>query len=70
MPRYEFEGRTPAEAAIKACEELGVTRSELKYDVVSDAGEGIDRRVRIATEMSGAPRSRPPAELSDCFDKP
>jgi spoIIIJ-associated protein len=43
----QFEGRSPAEAAIKACEALGVGRSEIKYDVVSDVGQGFERRVTI-----------------------
>ncbi len=59
MPRYEFEGRSAAEAAIKACEQLGITRSALRYEVVSETGEGIERRVKIALEHDGAsaPRS-------------
>lgn len=48
MARYEFEGRSAAEAAIKACEELGITRAALRYDVVSESGAGIDKRVLIA----------------------
>ncbi len=58
MARQEFEGRTPAEAAIKACETLGVTRASLKYEVISETGEGIDRRVRIAVEV-GEGRATP-----------
>jgi spoIIIJ-associated protein len=65
MARHEFEGRTPAEAAIKACETLGVTRSALKYEVISETGEGIDRRVRIAVELDENRRAEPmPAERS------
>ena len=50
MARHEFEGRSAAEAAIKACEQLGVTRSALRYEVLSETGEGLDRRVVIAVD--------------------
>lgn len=50
MPTGEFEGRTAAEAAIKACDKFGVSRSQLKYEVLSDEGEGLDRLVRIRAE--------------------
>ena len=45
MAEQEFTGRSAAEAAIKACEALGLTRSELTYRVVSDEGEGAVRMV-------------------------
>ena len=48
----EFEGRTAAEAAINACDALGTTRSQLKYDVKSDEGEGLDRRVVISVDVA------------------
>ncbi len=44
---HVFEGRSAAEAAIRACEALGVTRSDLRYEVVSEVGEGLERRVKI-----------------------
>ncbi len=47
----QFEGRSAAEAAIRACEELGVTRAALRYNTLSDTGEGIDRRVVIEVEV-------------------
>jgi len=50
MARQQFEGRSAAEAAIKACEALGTTRSALRYDVVSETGEGLERRVVIAVD--------------------
>lgn len=54
----DFEGRSAAEAAIKACEAFGVTRSALVYDVVSDTGEGLARRVVIrARAAEGAAAS-------------
>ena len=40
MPRGEFEGRTAAEAAIKACDDWGVSRSQLKFDVISEEDRG------------------------------
>lgn len=63
MSRLQFEGRTPAEAAIKACEELGTTRSALKYDVVSDEGEGIDRKVVISVDKAAQPVPSAPVTL-------
>ena len=48
----EFEGRTAAEAAINACNALGTTRSQLKYEVKSDEGEGLDRRVVISVDAA------------------
>ena len=48
----EFEGRTAAEAAINACNALGTTRSQLKYEVKSDEGEGLDRRVVISVDVA------------------
>ena len=48
----EFEGRTAAEAAINACDALGTTRSQLKYEVKSDEGEGLDRRVVISVDVA------------------
>ena len=48
----EFEGRTAAEAAINACNALGTTRSQLKYELKSDEGEGLDRRVVISVDVA------------------
>ena len=48
----EFEGRTAAEAQINACDSLGVTRSQLKYELKSDEGEGLDRRVVISVDVA------------------
>ena len=50
MPMQEFEGRTAAEAAIKACEVFGISRSQLDYKVLKDEGEGMERRVVIQAE--------------------
>jgi spoIIIJ-associated protein len=50
MDTRQFTGRSAAEAAIKACEALGVTRSALRYEIVTDTGEGLDRRVTIAVQ--------------------
>ncbi|MBI3179874.1 MAG: Jag N-terminal domain-containing protein [Deltaproteobacteria bacterium] len=55
MSTRQYEGRSAAEAAIKACEELGVPRSALKYNVISESGEGLDRRVVIAVEIDVSP---------------
>jgi len=55
MPRTQFEGRSAAEAAIKACEQLGLTRADIRYEVVSETGEGIDRRVTIAVDAEARP---------------
>ncbi|MEM6558570.1 MAG: R3H domain-containing nucleic acid-binding protein [Myxococcota bacterium] len=70
MARETFEGRSAAEAAIKACERLGVSRSQLKYDVVSEDGEGLDRRVVIAVDVTAAPSpaSMPTADEIDDDD--
>jgi len=54
MGRREFTGRSAAEAAIKACEELGTSRSQLKYDIVSDTGAGLERRVVIGVDADQA----------------
>lgn len=61
MSRYEFEGRSAAEAAIKACEQLGLIRSELRYQVLSESGEGIERRVVIAVDHDPTARVAAPA---------
>ena len=61
MARHEFEGRSAAEAAIKACEELGITRAALRYEVVSESGEGIDRRVVIAVSHDASAAAAPVA---------
>ena len=53
----QFEGRSPAEAVINACEALGLTRSEVKYEVISDVGEGFGRRVSIRVEATPRPAS-------------
>jgi predicted RNA-binding protein Jag len=50
----QYEGRSAAEAAIKACDELGVTRSDLKYDVVSETGEALSRKVVISVDMEAS----------------
>ncbi len=55
MGEQQFEGRSAAEAAIKACEVLGTTRSALKYKVVSETGEHLERRVVIAVEAAARP---------------
>ncbi|OGQ77280.1 MAG: hypothetical protein A2289_02320 [Deltaproteobacteria bacterium RIFOXYA12_FULL_58_15] len=48
----QFKGRTAAEAAIKACEELGVTRAALRYEIVSETGDDLaTRRVVISVEV-------------------
>ena len=54
MSDRQFEGRTAAEAAIKACEALGTTRAALKYRVVSETGEALERRVVIAVDAQAA----------------
>ena len=48
----EYEGRSVAEAAIKACEDLGITRSQLPYKVLSEKGEGLERWVTIAVDVT------------------
>lgn len=67
MTKQRYEGRTAAEAAIKACEALGLTRSELRHTVVSDEGELLARRVVIEVEAAEkrAPSSRQSAPPSD-----
>lgn len=68
MSRREFQGRSAAEAAIKACEALGVSRSELKYDVVSDVGEGLARVVVISAAVpEGGTR---PVERDEHSERP
>src|SRR5690242_13797934 len=57
MAAQRFEGRTAAEAAIKACETFGVSRADLKYSVVTDEGEGLNRRVAIMAEPGSEPRA-------------
>ena len=42
-----YEGRTRDEAIVKACTELNVARDELHFEVASDEGRGLYRRVRI-----------------------
>ena len=61
MTERQFEGRSVAEAAIKACETLGVTRSNLRYRVVSETGELLDRRVVIAVNEEAMPKAAAPA---------
>lgn len=61
MSHTRFSGRTAAEAAIRACEELGTTRSELRYDVVEDEGEGLARRVTIEVKNAAKLAPEPPA---------
>ena len=58
MSEQEFEGRSVAEAAIKACEVLNTTRPELRYRLVSETGEGMGRHVVIAVTP---PVARAPA---------
>ncbi len=60
MPEQQFEGRSAAEAAIKACETFGVSRGQLQYDVLSDEGEALDRRVVIKARTDAAPVSTEP----------
>lgn len=50
--KRQFTGRSVAEASIKACEALGLTRSELKHELVSQTGEALARKVVIAVEVS------------------
>ena len=59
MTERQFEGRSVAEAAIKACETLGVTRSNLRYRVVSETGELLERRVVIAVNEEATPKPAP-----------
>jgi spoIIIJ-associated protein len=60
MTQRQFEGRSAAEAAIKACEVLGLTRSALRYEMVSDTGEKMARRVVISVDVSTPPPAAPP----------
>ena len=64
----QFEGRSVAEAAIKACEVLGTTRSALKYRVVSETGELLNRRVVIAVTADAAAVS-PARDRDDDHDR-
>lgn len=48
----QFSGRSAAEAAIKACESLGTTRSKLVFSVLSEDGEGLSRKVVISVDKS------------------
>lgn len=59
MTQRQFEGRSAAEAAIKACEVLGLTRSALRYEVISEQGEQLARRVVISVDVSNVPASVP-----------
>jgi len=59
MERQEFVGRTAAEAAIKACDEFGISRSQLKFEVVSDEGDGLERNVKIIATSTGGSISGP-----------
>ncbi len=68
MGDQTFEGRTAAEAAIKACDALGVTRAALTYEVVSESGEGIDRKVVISVEVDREAAERAAQEPDD--DRP
>jgi spoIIIJ-associated protein len=61
MARREFMGRSAAEAAIKACEELGISRSQLHYEGVSDSGEGLARQVIIAVDAEPGERASVPS---------
>jgi spoIIIJ-associated protein len=67
MSERTFEGRSAAEACIVACEELGVSRDELDYEVVSDTGQGLERKVAIkASAKEGAlPPRRDQVSSSD-----
>ena len=71
MSQMQFTGRTAAEAAIQACDRLGLTRPELKYDVVDDVGEGLTRSVTIAVHDVPARReSEPEAPQRLPFERP
>ena len=70
MSKQQFEGRSAAEAAIKACEALGVTRSELKHTVVSDTGEGLARKVTIEVEATPRPAAPAPARYEADAESP
>jgi len=65
-----FSGLTEAEAAIKACEQLSVARSQLKYTVVTR--DEVDRRVVIEVDVvasTAAPRSDAPPPRRDRDDR-
>ena len=47
----EFTGLSATEAAINACEEFGVNRSDIEYDVISETGEGLDKQVVIKAKL-------------------
>jgi hypothetical protein len=66
MSSREFSGRSAAEAAIKACEELGVSRSALKYQVVSEVGAGLEKKVVISVD---ADQARAAAAVSPAVDR-
>jgi spoIIIJ-associated protein len=81
MSTQQFEGRSAADAAIKACEVLGTTRSALKYKVTSETGELLERRVVIEVDTAGikpasgsesaaAPRSAPSRSSSSANARP
>ena len=47
----EFTGLSATEAAINACEEFGVNRSGIEYEVISETGEGFDKQVVIKAKL-------------------
>ena len=47
----EFTGLSATEAAINACEEFGVNRSGIEYEVISETGEGLDKQVVIKAKL-------------------
>ena len=47
----EFTGLSATEAAINACEEFGVNRSDIEYEVISETGEGLDKQVVIQAKL-------------------
>ncbi len=65
MTEQQFEGRSAAEAAIKACEAFGTTRAALKYRVVSETGEHLERQVIIAVQASAPVPSEPHEAQAD-----
>ncbi|HIB85499.1 MAG TPA: hypothetical protein EYO59_13135, partial [Chromatiaceae bacterium] len=60
----QFTGRSEAEAAIQACQYYGITRDDIKYELVSSTGEGIQRSVVISVTSehtkSATPKPREP----------
>ena len=62
-----FEGPTEAEAAIKACEALGVSRSRLKYHVMHRATDSMHVVIEIDEGQSGDDPQ--PAHLAREFDR-